>query len=337
MKFSVIVPVYNRPHELQEFLASLANQQDAPDFETIVIEDGSSEKSDRVVTLFPSLGIVYHYKPNSGPGDSRNTGMRMATGDYFLIFDSDCILPAHYLKTVKSCLDKTRVDFFGGPDNATDSFSDVQKAINFTMTSFLTTGGFRGGSEKIDKFQPRSFNMGISRLAFERSGGFGDIHPGEDPDLAIRLWKMGFESRLFPDAFVYHKRRIDWEKFSIQVNKFGKARPILDSWHPQYRKIGYWFPTLFILGLSGAIVLAFCGIFWPIILYGLYFVAIFTAAALSQSNAVIGLLAVVSASIQFYGYGMGFLESFYKVRLKKMDPRTAFPSLFFAKPKLIVK
>lgn len=329
MKFSVIVPVYNRPQELQELLASLSVQENAPEFEVVVIEDGSDLKSDEVVNRFGQLEIVYHYKPNTGPGDSRNTGMKMASGDYFLIFDSDCILPRHYLQTVQSCLEAAPVDFFGGPDAALDSFSDIQKAINFAMTSLLTTGGIRGGSERLDAFQPRSFNMGISREAFMRSGGFGDIHPGEDPDLAIRLWKLGFKSRLFPKAYVYHKRRIDWEKFSVQVNKFGKARPILDSWHPQYRKASFWFPSLFVLGLSGAAVLAFTGIWWPIACYLMYFVAIFITASMQARSLKIGALTLIATWKQFYGYGMGYLESFVKINMMKKDPRLVFPYLFF--------
>ena len=179
--------------------------------------------------------------------------MEKARGNYFIIFDSDCIIPANYLIEVENALKETYVDCFGGPDKALDSFSDIQKAINFAMTSFLTTGGIRGGSEKIGKFQPRSFNMGLSRRAFEVSKGFGNIHPGEDPDLSIRLWELGFETRLIPQAYVYHKRRIDWEKFAIQVNKFGKARPILNSWYPKYSKPTFFFPTLFILGLGVSI------------------------------------------------------------------------------------
>ena len=237
MFFSLIIPVYNRPDEVDELLESLSLIAFHKDFEVVIVEDGSSIPCENVVEKFNSnLNISYYFKTNSGPGDSRNFGMRKAKGDYFLIFDSDCIIPKQYLVEVKKELQNSYVDCFGGPDKALDSFSDIQKAINFAMTSFITTGGIRGGSEKIDKFQPRSFNMGISKIAFEASKGFGNIHPGEDPDLSIRLWNLGFDTRLFPLAYVYHKRRIDWDKFSMQVNKFGKARPILNSWYPTYTK-----------------------------------------------------------------------------------------------------
>ena len=250
MLFSLIIPVYNRPDEVDELLESLSKLGYNEKFEIVIVEDGSSVKCEEVIHKYNNkLTVSYYYKENSGPGDSRNYGMKMANGDYFIIFDSDCIIPKEYLTEVSNALKKSYVDCFGGPDKALSSFSDIQKAINFAMTSFITTGGIRGGSEKIDKFQPRSFNMGLSRKAFETSNGFGDIHPGEDPDLSFRLWNLGFETKLFPKAYVYHKRRIDWDKFSIQVNKFGKARPILNSWYPQYAKLTFFFPSFFIIGL----------------------------------------------------------------------------------------
>ena len=256
MLFSLIIPVYNRPDEVDELLDSLSQQNYKDNFEVVIIEDGSTLRCDDVVRKYAGkLHLSYSFKENSGPGDSRNYGMNKAKGDYFIIFDSDCIIPNGYLTEVSNALKENYVDCFGGPDKALDSFSDIQKAINFAMTSFLTTGGIRGGSEKIDKFQPRSFNMGLSRKAFEASKGFGNIHPGEDPDLSIRLWELGFETRLFSKAFVYHKRRIDWGKFSVQVNKFGKARPILNSWYPQYNKLTFFFPSVFILGFAFALVL----------------------------------------------------------------------------------
>ena len=221
------------------------------------------------------------------------------------------------------------VDCYGGPDAALDSFSAIQKAINFTMTSFLTTGGIRGGSEKIDKFQPRSFNMGLSRKAFEASKGFGNIHPGEDPDLSIRLWDMGFETRLFSDAFVYHKRRIDWEKFEIQVNKFGKVRPILNSWHPKYSKLTYFFPSLFILGFYFSLfMLVFANDYFLKIYFG-YFFLLFLVSTIKNKNGKIGAFSVIAAWKQFYGYGNGFINSFIKIQILKQKPEETYPELFF--------
>jgi glycosyltransferase involved in cell wall biosynthesis len=208
MFFSLIIPVYNRPDEIEELLASLTIQTYKEEYEIVIIEDGSSITcSDVVFSYSEKLFISYYLKENTGPGDSRNYGMGRAKGEYFIILDSDCIIPPDYLLNVSKSLHVNYADCFGGPDAALDSFSDVQKAINFTMTSFLTTGGIRGKSEKIEKFQPRSFNMGLSKKAFEASGGFGDIHPGEDPDLSIRLWKQGYSTSLFRDCYVYHKRR----------------------------------------------------------------------------------------------------------------------------------
>jgi glycosyltransferase involved in cell wall biosynthesis len=332
MYFSFIIPVYNRPDEIEELLKSLAEQNYHEDFEVVIVEDGSTIPCHDIVKKYEGkVFISYFNKPNSGPGDSRNFGMKHAMGSYFLILDSDCILPENYLASVDSNLKATFVDCFGGPDRALDSFSSIQKAINFTMTSFLTTGGVRGGSEKIGKFQPRSFNMGLSKKAFEASGGFGNIHPGEDPDLSIRLWKLGFKTKLFKDSYVYHKRRIDFEKFYKQVNKFGKARPILDSWYPKHSKITFWFPTLFLLGFVVAVALNLFGFSIPIKLYIAYFLILFWIGSIENMSLWIGILAVFAAVFQFVGYGVGFLQSFIKVKIMKQKPEAAFPELFFKK------
>lgn len=330
MLFSLIIPVYNRPDEVDELLESLSQQDYTENFEVVIVEDGSSLRCDDVVRKYAGkLHLSYCYKENSGPGDSRNYGMKKANGDYFIIFDSDCIIPKQYLSEVDKALKQNYVDCFGGPDKALDSFSDIQKAINFAMTSFLTTGGIRGGSEKIDKFQPRSFNMGMSRKAFDASKGFGNIHPGEDPDLSIRLWNLGFETKLFTKAFVYHKRRIDWDKFSVQVNKFGKARPILNSWYPQYNKLTFFFPTVFIIGFFLSIVLLLFNQDSLLQLYILYFLVLFLVSTYQNKSLKIGYLSLIAVWKQFYGYGLGFLKSYIKVIIMKQKPQEAFPELFF--------
>lgn len=330
MLFSLIIPVYNRPEEIEELLQSLLLQDYKLPFEIVIVEDGSTLPCEEIVEKLQSkLTISYYFKSNSGPGDSRNYGMAKASGDYFIIFDSDCIIPPNYLSEVAKELEVAYTDCFGGPDKALDSFSDVQKAINFAMTSFITTGGIRGGSEKIDKFQPRSFNMGISKKAFEVSGGFGKIHPGEDPDLSIRLWELGFDTKLIPEAFVYHKRRIDWAKFYKQVNKFGKARPILNVWYPKYAKITYFFPSIFFLGIIVAIVTAFLNSFILVFIFTIYFELLFIVALLQTKSFKIGLLAVFATLIQFYGYGIGFIKSFFMVKILKKQPQKIFPELFF--------
>ncbi len=330
MKFSFIIPVYNRPDEIEELLQSLVLQNYPDSFEVVIVEDGSTIPCDSVIESYrDKLNISYFFKKNSGPGDSRNFGMKNAQGNYFFILDSDCILPPNYLSEVEKALSENYVDCFGGPDKALDSFSNVQKAINFSMTSFLTTGGIRGGSEKIDKFQPRSFNMGLSKEAFEASRGFGNIHPGEDPDLSIRLWKMGFETKLFPNAYVYHKRRIDWSKFYKQVNKFGKARPILNSWYPEYNKLTYFFPSLFFIGFVFSVLFLILGVKLFLALYIFYFLFAFLLSTIQNKSFSIGILSVLAVAMQFYGYGIGFLKSYWKVIILKQKPQEAFPELFF--------
>ena len=330
MYFSLIIPVYNRPDEIDELLESLVLSDYDKPFEVVIVEDGSSIPCKNNLEKFVNkLDISYYFKENSGPGDSRNFGMKKAKGDYFLIFDSDCIIPKEYLSEVSKNLQNVYVDCFGGPDKALDSFSDIQKAINFAMTSFLTTGGIRGGSEQIDKFQPRSFNMGLSKKAFEASGGFGNIHPGEDPDLSIRLWNLGFETKLFSSAFVYHKRRIDWNKFSIQVTKFGKARPILNSWYPKYSKITYFFPSAFIIGLFVSLLFLIFNQDLFFKMYMVYFVLIFIVSSFQNKSLKIGYLSLIAVWKQFFGYGKGFIISYMKVILLKQKPQEAFPELFF--------
>nr|WP_317631611.1 glycosyltransferase [uncultured Flavobacterium sp.] len=330
MKYSIIIPIYNRPDEIDELLQTLTQQTYTKPYEVVVVEDGSSIPCEHIITKYQNkLNISYFFKPNSGPGDSRNYGMQNATGDYFIIFDSDCLIPAHYLQTVDDFLNQQFVHCFGGPDAAHPSFTTIQKAINHTMTSFLTTGGVRGGSEKIDKFQPRSFNMGISKTAFELTNGFGKIHPGEDPDLSIRLWNLGYDTKLIPQAYVYHKRRIDIQKFYKQVNKFGKARPILDAWYPKYKKITYWFPSLYLIQLVISMLLLLIKINDLLLINFLYLFLVGIEGAIKNKSLKIGLLSIYTTIIQFYGYGIGFLKSFYLIHLLKKDPKKALPEMFF--------
>jgi GT2 family glycosyltransferase len=197
------------------------------------------------------------------------------------------------------------------------------------MTSFFTTGGIRGGKKSVDAFQPRSFNMGLSRKAFEATGGFGKIHPGEDPDLTIRLWKNGFKTKLITKAYVYHKRRISWSKFHTQVQKFGKCRPILNSWHPETKKITYWFPTAFVVGVLASIIAMLLSLYIFVILMVIYVALIFIDSTIKTNSLKIGALSVFALFIQFFGYGLGFLESTIKVGVLKQKPQEAFPYLFF--------
>ncbi|MUP46994.1 glycosyltransferase [Gramella sp. BOM4] len=331
-RYSFIIPVYNRPEEIRELLESMLHLKAPVPFEVVIVEDGSDLRSEEIVQEYSNrLNISYYYKPNSGPGDSRNFGMRKAKADYFLILDSDVLLPENYMEEVHQFLTNTPCDCFGGPDAAHPSFSNVQKAIDYSMTSLFTTGGIRGGKKAVDDFQPRSFNMGISRKAFENSGGFGEIHPGEDPDLSLRLKKMGFKTCLIPEARVFHKRRINWKKFQQQVKKFGLVRPILNSWHPGSAKITYWFPSLFILGLIISGIIALLGFPYFLLLYLIYFLIIGIDAAIKNKSIYIGLLAIRAVFVQFLGYGMGFLNSYYQINILKKQGEEAFPQLFFKK------
>ena len=332
IKLSLIIPVYNRPEEIRELLESLLEQKFSKEYEVVIIEDGSTIDSKEVISTFEDrLNISYYQKTNTGPGDSRNYGMQHAKGNYFIVLDSDCILPPQYLEEIDKELQSNYIDCFGGPDAADQSFTTVQKAINYVMTSFWTTGGIRGGKKSVGKFQPRSFNMGISKEAFQKTGGFGQIHPGEDPDLTFRIWEAGYDSRLFPKAYVYHKRRVDWNKFYTQVNKFGMVRPILTKWHPKTARLTYWFPSLFLLGLIGSVVLWVFGIGWSLLVYLIYFLLLFLDSLLKNKNLIVAILSLYAALVQFTGYGYGFLKSTFLVNFSRKKPETLFPKLFFKK------
>ncbi len=330
ISFSFIIPVYNRPNEIRELLESLSHQTYSKPFEIVIVEDGSQQTSEDIVRLYEKqLHISYLYKPNSGPGDSRNYGMRKAKGNYFILLDSDCMLPATYLQKVAESLTKDYVDGFGGPDTFHPDFSPLQKAINYVMTSLFTTGGIRGHKAAAKRFQPRSFNMGLSREVFEATEGFGNIHPGEDPDLTLRMWEKGFQTRLIPEAHVYHKRRIDFGKFYKQMNKFGLVRPILNKWHPGSSKISYWFPTLFVLGLIASFLLLFVQFYLPIALYLIYFVVLFIDCLIQYKQLNVAFFALWAVLVQFTAYGYGFLKSTILVNFSGKEPQIVFPNLFF--------
>ena len=334
VQFSIIVPVYNRPKEVAELFESLSQQSYKQSFEVVLIEDGSNQTSDLIVEQYAErLDITYLRKPNTGPGDSRNYGMERAKGNYFIIFDSECIIPPEYLETVERVLSDRFVACFGGPDRAHPSFNALQKAIDYCMTSWLTTGGIRGGKKAVDRFQPRSFNMGLSKEAFESTGGFGNIHPGEDPDLVFRLWQKGFQTSLVPEAYVYHKRRIDFRRFYRQVYRFGSVRPILNQWHPHTAKPTYWFPTVFIFGFALGLVLGWSG-FWSICWsYALYGLLLLLDAFLRTRSLLTAGLVLLAAPIQFFGYGLGFLKSTILVNFSKRPAEELLPHLFFKKRK----
>lgn len=329
LKFSIIIPVYNRPFELDELLTSLTKQTYTNSFEVIIIDDGSSQSSENTVKKYQhQLDVKYYYKENSGPGLSRNFGMQKATGNYFVILDSDCILPKHYLDEVSKTLTNNFTDAFGAPDASHPSFTIIQKAINYSMTSILTTGGIRGNKNANSKFQPRSFNMGLSQKAFQKTNGFSNQRYGEDIDLAFRLWKNGINTQLIDKAFVYHKRRVNFKNFFKQTLNFGAARPILNKQYPNTAKITYWFPSLFIIGFLIAMVCLFIGYKFPIIFYGVYFLLVFIDAFIRNKSVKVAIYSMYATFVQFLGYGLGFMRSFIRLNILKKSNEKTFPEMF---------
>lgn len=318
--YSVIVPVYNRPDEVRDLLESLASQKRA-DFEVIVVEDGSTVTCAEVVDTFTGkLDIHYYFKPNKGPGPARNFGFVHARGDYFVVFDSDCILPPHYFEAVGQALATERLDAWGGPDRAHEKFTTAQRAMAYTMSSFLTTGGIRGGKKRLGWFQPRSFNMGISRQVFEEIGGFRFDRFAEDIEFSIRMKKAGFRVGLISDAWVYHKRRTNFLQFFRQVISFGKGRALVGRAHPDEVKFTHWIPALFLAG-TVCIPLLYLVSPW---LFGvaltvacLYLFLIFVHSLAVNRHTGVAALAVVSALLQLWGYGFGFLKERFRTRVDR--------------------
>lgn len=315
--FSIIIPVFNRPKEVEELLNSICKQNYTNNFEVIIVEDGSKKDAKAIVNKYiDKLDISYFFKKNSGAGLSRNFGMQKAKGNYFIILDSDVLLHENYLEEVQKKLLVYYTDAFGGPDKAHHSFTPLQKAINYSMTSILTTGGIRGNKKTANTFQPRSFNMGLSKKAFETSKGFSSQKIGEDIDLTFRLWQNGFKTQLILNAFVYHKRRSSLKEFFYQTFAFGTQRPYLNLKYPKTSKITYWFPTLFCFGFFISILSLFFNFPLLFLLFFLYLSAIFFNSYISNNNFYIALLSIVTSLVQFFGYGLGFLKSTLKIIFK---------------------
>lgn len=328
MFYSVIIPVYNRPDEVDELLDSLTRQS-YKEFEVLVIEDGSSIPCQAVTEKYAgTLDIHYFVKPNSGPGQTRNYGAERSKGDYLIILDSDCIIPEGYFEAIEKELAASPADAFGGPDRAHASFSDMQKAINYAMTSFFTTGGIRGGKKKMDKFYPRSFNMGVKREVYRTLGGFSKMRFGEDIDFSIRIFKGGYACRLFPDAWVYHKRRTDLKKFFKQVHNSGIARINLYKKYPESLKLVHLLPAAFTVGvfllLAGSVFCLFA--LTPLLLFCLL---IFIDSSLQNKSMKIGLISIAASFIQLIGYGTGFLRAWWQRVVLGKDEFSAFNKNFY--------
>lgn len=311
VKYSLIIPVYNRPDEVDELLESLVHQT-FRDFEVLIIEDGSKDRCDTIVDKYHSkLDIRYYYKENSGQGFSRNYGFERAEGEWLIVFDSDCIIPNNYLAVVDEYIKNNSVDAFGGPDRAHSSFTSIQKAISYSMTSLFTTGGIRGNKSHVGVFHPRSFNMGIHRRVFEKTAGYILPRKGEDIEFSIRIIENGFKTVLIEDAFVYHKRRTNFIQFFKQLHFFGTARINVFRYFKSELKLVHFFPSAFLLGIASGIFLLFL---FPILgamilgFYALYFFMILIHASIKTRSIGIALLSVIASYIQLTAYGMGFLK-----------------------------
>jgi len=325
-KYSVIIPVYNRPQEIDELLHSLL-KVNYNDFEVIVIEDGSNLSSIKICKEYKTeLHITYLYQENTGPGPARNKGAELASGDILVFFDSDCIIPAEYFNEVEKFIDST--DCFGGPDRAHEEFNTIQKAINYSMTSTLTTGGIRGGKKKLDKFYPRSFNLGIKTEVFRKLNGFDKLRFGEDLDFSMRIIENGYKTLLIDEAWVFHKRRNNFKSFFKQVHNSGIARINLEFRHPGTIKIVHWFPTVFTIGYLASLIMTFI---FPV--FGVFLLVppfLFFIDSLIQTRQIsVSLSAIASSFIQLTGYGSGFINAFIKRKILKRDEFHSYEKNFY--------
>ena len=357
MKYSIIVPVYNRPDEIDELLQSLTTQS-SNDFEVIIVEDGSQIKCKDVCDKYANiLDLHYYDKPNSGPGQSRNYGAERAQGEWLIILDSDVVLPEGYLESLPPSpshrggavtetpsqevspkgRDLEGAVAFGGPDASHPSFTPVQKAISYSMTSFFTTGGIRGGKAKLDKFYPRSFNMGIRKDVYMQLGGFSKMRFGEDIDFSYRIVEAGYKTCLLPDAWVWHKRRTDFRKFWRQVYNSGIARINLEKRHPGTMKLVHMLPMVFTVGTFSLLLLILIGVltgaYWltcaalaPLVLYSLL---ICVDSSIRNKSLYVGLLSIPAAFTQLIGYGFGFIKAWWKRIILHQDEFTAFEKNFY--------
>lgn len=331
MFFSIIIPLYNRPDELRELLASLLHQT-YKSFEVIIVEDGSTKPGDKVAKYFDNrLDIRYFRKENEGQGFARNYGFAQAKGDYFIVFDSDILVPQNYLEIVKNDINEQGWDAFGGPDAAHPSFSIIQKAISYSMTSPFTTGGIRGNKRHVGQFHPRSFNMGISKAVWESTGGYKLSRRSEDIEFSIRMINAGFKVGLIPEAFVYHKRRTSFSQFYKQTKAFGKGRIDIALLYPKELQLVHTLPTLFTAGVTVLLVLNIINLFIVTdikflqyivymgnILLIAYTVLLALHALLTTKNIFVALNAVVAAYTQLFAYGTGFMKNYVdRIWLKK--------------------
>ena len=329
LNISIIIPVFNRPEEIDELLNSLVRQTNG-DFDVVIVEDGSTSTCEKEIGNYSKvLNINYYYKSNSGPGPSRNYGYEKAKGNYCIFLDSDCVLPVHYMETVRKSLIEEYTDAFGGPDKAHESFSSFQKAVNYSMTSLLTTGGIRGGTEKLDKFYPRSFNMGYSREVYNATNGFSEMRFGEDIDMSIRILKHGFKTRLIREAFVYHKRRTSFRQFFKQVFNSGIARINLYKRHPESLKLIHFFPALFTLGLLLIIILTLFLSAWFLLPFAVHILLLFIDSSIRNRSLFIGSLSILTSYIQLTGYGLGFLFAIWKRIAYGSKEFSAFKKTFY--------
>ncbi len=317
---SVITPSYNRASELEHLMRSISAQSiDHNLFELIISDDGSTDDTEALINSWQekaSFSIKYISQENKGPGAARNHGLEKSIGELILFIDSDCEAHPKWIETIVDEYHKSEFDACGGPDGGKKDFTLLQKAIDYSMTSFFTTGGMRGHSEKmISKFYPRTHNMGVKRDKYEAVGGFGNLRHGQDIEFSHRIRTSGGKIRFIKNALVYHRRRTSLRQFIKQVFNWGVARINLGKIDTAMLEPVHFLPSLSIL-LSLFIILIIYQLDWGISEIFLLFFSplsiICLLGALNKKDLRVFPILLLVIPIQIFGYGLGFLQAYIR-------------------------
>jgi len=334
-KFSIIIPSFNRVDEITALLVSMEELRfPRSQFELIIADDGSTDETLHFIKSYSSasgLNLILVSQSNQGPGAARNLGVAAASGDFFIFIDSDVTVPGHWLEEISKQLQLEGGQAFGGPDTYRDDFPALLKAINHSMNSFLTTGGLRGKKGKsLARYYPRSFNMGLSRALWEKTGGFSKLRHGQDIEFSHRLHQAGAKILFIPKAFVFHKRRTSLKKFFKQVFNWGVARINLYKMNPSMLEPLHALPAV---ASAGYLLLSLMAFFHPVLkqiwlvfsAFGLLLLLFSSAQALRQYRSIaVALYVPLVIPIQIFGYGIGFIYNFIRRVIFRKNLTTGF-------------
>jgi glycosyltransferase involved in cell wall biosynthesis len=279
VKISVIVPAYNASRTIGRLLSALEGQQCPFTFETIVVDDGSTDDTPRIVASHPQ--VRYVRQDNAGPAAARNHGARLATTGYLCFTDSDCVPRQDWLVRL--------MDGFNGTGGAPDAtIGAVMGSYGIANPESLLSRGiheeilFRHG--KLLPDFPKvfgSYNFCAKKTIFDAVGGFRETYrqaSGEDNDLSYRFTRAGYRIYFKRNAIVDHYHTTDFKKYLREQWRHGFWRVAMYATHPQMVKgddYTFWKDILEVgccaVGLLGLLLAALQVIpFWPVIYFVLF-------------------------------------------------------------------